>query len=79
MEDLVEEDGENQAVRCFLGAYQCNPNTTVLSMKRHLQESGFDGLWPSWTDEPVNQGHLTKSGAQSWLRYLFALEGKTSF
>lgn len=70
MPDLVDEEGENQAVRCFLMIYG-NHNLTVKDMKYHLSMSGFP-YWPDWTaDAP---GHLTKAGAQLWLRHLFALE-----
>lgn len=65
---------ENLAVRAFLSAYQCNPAVTVALMKSHMEHHGFNDCWPDWVTDPNTQGHLTKQGAQSWLRYLFALE-----
>jgi hypothetical protein len=76
MRDLIDpEDGENRAVRAFLMHYG-SPGLSVGRMRENLRMSGFNGCWPEWVkDEPENM-HLTKSGAQDWLRYLFALEGK---
>ncbi len=71
--DLI--DGENRAVRCFLMLYgNTGGSTSVKSMKIHLEHSGFNDCWPSWVIDPANAGHLTKAGAQDWLRHLFALE-----
>lgn len=74
--ELDDEDGENRAVRSFLMLYGGNDGSQIkiADMRRHMQRSGFDGCWPDWIDQPDNQVGLTKGGAQSWLRYLFALE-----
>lgn len=72
--DLLDEDGENRAVRCFLAQYQCGSSCSTKRMKTHLEQSGFKDCWPDWVN--TNGGHLTKGGAQAWLRYLFALEHK---
>lgn len=71
--NLVDEDGENYAVRMFLSHYSSG-STSADQMKCHLENCGFHGLWPEWVNDPKNSGHLTKGGAQDWLRYLFALE-----
>jgi hypothetical protein len=75
MPNLIDiDDGENRAVRAFLTAYG-TPGLMVIDMKRHMERSGFP-LWPAWVADPVTPetAHLTKAGAQAWLRYLFRLE-----
>lgn len=69
-QELMDDDGENRAVRCFLMLYG-QQGVTALSMKRHMEASGFP-YYPDWVSEAP--GHLTKGGAQLWLRLLFALE-----
>ena len=69
---LVDEDGENKAVRWFLAAY-LNPGMTIGGMKAHLKLSGYP-LWPEWAERCHPSEHLTKGGAQLWIRHLFALE-----
>ena len=71
MENLVDDEGENQAVRMFLLLYGCNNGRTTGLMRYHLKMSGFNGLWPDWANEDML---LTKAGAQLWLRHLFSLE-----
>lgn len=72
MRDLLDpDDGENRAVRAFLMAYGCQPSITAEQMAQHMRRSGFDVV-PEWVAEAP--GHLTKGGAQLWLRMLFALE-----
>lgn len=71
MDDLMDDDGENLAVRAFLAKYQSDTCTTQIAMCLHLKASGFDCAWPKWAE---GSQHLTKLGAQSWLRHLFALE-----
>ena len=71
--DLVV-DGENRAVRSFLACYGCTPGITVKQMRDHLEASGYS-YWPEWVDAQSNWPiHLTKNGAQGWLRYLFDME-----
>lgn len=72
--NILMDDGENQAVRTFLQLYGCTNSPTVEQMKEHLDSSGFDGCWPAWVNDPDNAGHLTKGGAQDWIRHLFSLE-----
>ena len=68
---LLDEDGENQAVRTFLMLY--GTGLTVARMREHMELAGWPQA-PEWALKPEAQGHLTKGGAQSWLRHLFALE-----
>ena len=72
--DLIDEqDGENRAVRGFLLLYGGSRGVTLGEMKRHLSNYGFPD-WPAWVDDYSTNTHLTKGGAQSWLRHLFNLE-----
>jgi hypothetical protein len=71
MRDLIDDEGENQAVRMFLLLYGGNNGCTTGLMRYHLKASGFNGLWPEWANKDM---HLTKAGAQLWLRHLFNLE-----
>lgn len=72
---LVDSDGENLAVRCFLiqlvGTAQ---STTTGGMKEHMDLSGWGDTHPSWVARRPTGEHLTKAGAQVWLRHLFDLE-----
>lgn len=68
---LVYEDGENQAVRMFLAFYGGQSGITTLKMRRHLSMAGYEGMWPEWANREM---HLTKAGAQLWIRYLLDLE-----
>lgn len=72
MSELLDDEGENKAVRGFLLAYG-TPGMTVAKMKTHMRMYGYP-LWPAWVEIAEAQGHLTKAGAQSWLRHLFELE-----
>jgi hypothetical protein len=72
MRELLDSDGENQAVRCFLMTYGTR-SLTVEMMREHMRCCGFP-LWPDWAETDEAQGHLTKAGAQDWLRHLFGLE-----
>ena len=70
-EHLLDDDGENRAVRAFLMMYG-EPGFTVGAMRFHMEMCGFPH-WPEWVTEG-STSHLTKAGAQLWLRHLFALE-----
>jgi hypothetical protein len=73
MKDLNElmDDEENQAVRCFLMIYG-TPGLEVGTMAKHMRCCGWD-VHPEWATED-SKSHLTKAGAQIWLRQLFTLE-----
>lgn len=74
--DLVDEsDGENRAVRSFLSQYSCDNSITIGGMRRHMELSGWEDCWPGFVNVASNDKlHLTKGGAQYWIRYLFDLE-----
>lgn len=72
MSKLIDDEGENQAVRIFLALYGGACGVTAEQMRKHLKMAGFDGAWPEWAS--AYNGHLTKAGAQLWIRHLFALE-----
>jgi hypothetical protein len=69
---VQDADGENKAVRSFLMLYG-QPGLTVGKMKKHMTMSGFKA-WPAWVETEPHGAHLTKAGAQLWIRHLFALE-----
>jgi hypothetical protein len=68
----VDAEGENKAVRSFLMLYG-QPSLTVGQMKKHMAMCGFKS-WPAWVETEPDGAHLTKAGAQLWIRHLFALE-----
>ena len=70
MRKLIDDDGENRAVRAFLMLYG-NNTVTAKGMAAHMKASGYPFV-PEWVDKAP--GHLTKGGAQDWLRMLFELE-----
>ncbi len=70
--EMVDDEGENQAVRMFLALYGGQRGITTEQMRKNLKMAGFDGAWPEWAN--THNGHLTKAGAQLWIRHLFALE-----
>ncbi len=73
---LLDSDGENKAVRCFLLHYQ-NPPTKVISMRNAFTRAGLQGFWPDFVEGASDTNeHLTKAGAGLWLRHLFDLENK---
>lgn len=74
MKDLLDNEGENRAVRMFLLLYGGACGVTIGKMRKHLEMAGFANAWPLWANN--NDGHLTKAGAQLWLRHLFNLETK---
>jgi hypothetical protein len=69
---VQDAEGENMAVRSFLMVYG-QRGLTVGQMKKHVGMSGFKS-WPAWVDTEPEGAHLTKAGAQLWIRHLFALE-----
>jgi len=73
-DDLLDTDGENRAVRMFLAIYGTS-SLTIQAMKQHLEYCGYP-YWPEWADkyQDSDTTHLTKLGAQNWIRHLFALE-----
>lgn len=75
---LIDTDGENIAVRWFLAGYGACSIHNVGAMQKFMGNCGYP-FWPAWCDEPGEAGqHLTKAGAQLWLRHLFNLESDTS-
>lgn len=76
MRRLLDSDGENLAVQHFLLQYGA-PSLTVCAMKNHMLFCGYP-FWPDWVEGVSNKEHLTKAGAQLWLRHLFALEGRSA-
>jgi len=73
---LLDDDGENKAVRWFLACYGGGGDKSIGTMKLHLEMSGFGGCWPEWCNTEHPSAHLTKGGAQLWIRHLFSLEAQ---
>ena len=73
--DLLDEDGENRALRSFLMQYG-STGLTVAAMAQHMRRSGWESeYWPDFARRVDNAGqHLTKGGAQVWIRHLLAME-----
>jgi hypothetical protein len=69
---IMDTDGENRPLRCFLMQYG-QPSLTVGAMKKHMTMCGYP-FWPKWVNEKADTTHLTKGGAQSWIRHLLSLE-----
>lgn len=69
---VQDAEVENMAVRSFLMLYG-QPGVTVGQMKKHMSMSGFKS-WPAWVETEHDGAHLTKAGAQLWIRYLFSLD-----
>lgn len=74
MKDLVDEEGENIAVRFFLMFYSGNKTPTYGAMRNNMRLAGYDNLWPSFVTDAADNEHMAKAGAQLWLRFLFGLE-----
>ncbi len=72
---LRDTDGENRAVRSFLMQYSCDRSIKVDTMRQNMERSGWK-QHPTWSNN--NPEHLNKAMAQAWLRFLFALENKTT-
>lgn len=73
-QQLVDEDGENQALRDFLMQYSCDRPMTIGAMLAHMNRAGWRGLAPAFALDARPERHLTKSGAQTWIRHLINLE-----
>jgi len=72
--DLLDEDGENRALRSFLMQYGL-PGLTVGAMRDHMKRSGWGGeYWPFFVSASNRDTHLTKGGAQVWIRHLLGME-----
>lgn len=74
--ELLDEDGENRAVRTFLMLYGGAENVTVGAMRNHMNRSGWRDMVPSSAILAHPDTHLTKAGAQIWIRHLVSLEPK---
>lgn len=75
---LIDTDGENRALRSFLLQYTCDRPTTVGAMLAHMNRSGWRGMAPAFALSVRPETHLTKGGAQVWIRHLLSLEATTT-
>ena len=78
MRDLMDEDGENRAIRTFLQVVYGGTKAAVSTdyMREHLEVAGWENHTPDWAK--TNQT-LTKAGVQLWLRFLISLEPTCPF
>lgn len=72
--ELLDDEGENRAVRSFLLQYSCDRSITVGAMLAHMNRSGWRGDAPAFALSVRPEEHLTKAGAQLWIRHLLSLE-----
>lgn len=72
--DLLDAEGENQAVRSFLMQYSCDRSITIGAMLAHMNRSGWRGTSPAFALHERPETPLTMAGAQIWIRHLFELE-----
>lgn len=70
---LLDAEGENRALCTFLLLYGSGSSVSIAEMRKHMKRYGWDGCWPAWVAFPAD-GHITKSGAQLWIRHLISLE-----
>ena len=74
--DLMDEDGENRALRSFLIQYSV-PGLTVGMMRQHMASSGWSAAYcPQFVENGHHDRHLTKASAQIWIRHLLSMEAK---
>ncbi len=73
---VLDFDGENLAVRSFLLLYGGGRSVTVGEMRKHMDRCGWPLQYcPPFARVGQRDGqHLTKGGAQVWLRHLFSME-----
>lgn len=71
--DLLDTDGENRALRSFLMQYGV-PSLTVSAMRKHMERSGWGFDYCPDFAKFGGVEHLTKAGAQIWIRHLLSLE-----
>jgi hypothetical protein len=76
--DLIDTDGENRAVRSFLMQYSCDRAVTVGAMLAHMNLSGWRGTAPEFALQVRPETHLTKAGAQIWIRHLLNMEANVA-
>lgn len=71
--DLMDSDGENRALRTFLMQYGL-PGLTVNAMRQHMKRSGWGIEYLPDFAKFGGVEHLTKAGAQIWIRHLLSME-----
>jgi hypothetical protein len=70
---IVDEDGENLALRSFLTGLELGIET-VGQMADHMRLSGWNYFWPEFVTTSHKDEHLTKAGKQEWIRHLIWME-----
>lgn len=70
--ELLDDDGENLALRTFLAFYGNNPTVSIGAMKDCMETSGW-GNHPEFASR-MSDWSMTKGTAQMWIRHLLSLE-----
>jgi len=70
--ELLDDDGENLALRTFLAFYGNNPTVSIGAMKDCMETSGWDNH-PEFVIR-MSDWSMTKGTAQMWIRHLLSLE-----
>lgn len=74
---LVDNDGENIALRSFLRHYGGMRAPTIGEMRDNMELSGWVGCWPDFVIDAVDRTPLTEACAQQWIRHILQLERGT--
>lgn len=72
--DLLDSDGENRALRSFLRLYSPDRSITINEMRAQMDLAGWSLEYCPDFARIGSSEHLTKSGAQIWIRHLFGME-----
>lgn len=76
--ELLDDDGENRALRSFLLQYGA-PSITVGAMQQHMARSGWGAIYcPPFVANGNPGRHLTKAAAQIWIRHLLSMEARAA-
>ena len=78
--ELLDEEGENLALRTFLMQYSCDRSISIAAIGQHMRRSGWGHeYWPAFARRVDNAAqNLTKAGAQIWIRHLISLECRST-
>lgn len=76
--EMLDDEGENLAVRSFLMQYSCDRAVTIDRMREHMDLCGWAGCWPEFVEKAGSLEHLTKAGAQLWIRHLLDMERRST-
>ena len=70
---ILDNNGENKALSCFLDAYSNSIRKEIETIKSHMESNGYP-YWPSWVNESKKHSFMTSTQVQDWIKYLIKLE-----